>query len=138
MNQVPGSGQARPRRRPVTHLDADAAAIDRAVRAALPGVELGFLARTPFGYHDPAAIEAELREAGFAEVAIERVERTSPPGSAERLARGMCEGSPLAHELAGQSAEARERAFAAAREAAVAAEESGGLAMAALVVTARG
>jgi ubiquinone/menaquinone biosynthesis C-methylase UbiE len=115
------------------------AAIDQAVRAALPGVELGFIARTPFGYHDPAVIEAELHEAGFTEVAIERVERTSPPGSAERLARGMCEGSPLAHELAGQGAEARERAFAAAREAAVAAEESGGgLAMAALVVTARG
>jgi SAM-dependent methyltransferase len=114
-------------------------AIHHAVCAALPEPQPGFIARTPFGYHDVAAIEADLMRAGFAEVAIERVERASPPGSALGLARGMCLGSPLANELAAHPPAARERAVAAAIEAACAAEAAGGgtLAMAALVVAAR-
>jgi ubiquinone/menaquinone biosynthesis C-methylase UbiE len=114
------------------------AAIDRAVRAALPEAELGFIARTPFGYNDPGRIEDELRAAGFAEVAVERVERVSPPGSAASLARGMCLGSPLANELAAFPPERRDEALAAATEAAERAEADGGLRMSALVVTARG
>jgi ubiquinone/menaquinone biosynthesis C-methylase UbiE len=113
-------------------------AIQRAVRGAVADPKPEFLARTPFGYHDQAAIEADLRAGGFDEVSIVRVERTSPPGSAARLACGMCLGSPLVNELAAHPPEARERALRAATEAAEAAEAgAGGLAMAALVVTAR-
>jgi ubiquinone/menaquinone biosynthesis C-methylase UbiE len=113
-------------------------AIHEAVRAALPEPKPAFIARTPFGYHDPATIEAELRAGGFTEIAIERVALASPPGSAAALATGMCRGSPLANELAAHSREDRERACAAAEQAARAAEaRDGGLAMAALVVQAR-
>ena len=117
------------------------AELQRAVREAVADSPAGpapeFLTRTPFGYHDRALIEADLRAGGFAEVAIETVAATSPPGSADRLARGMCEGSPLANELAAHPAEVRERAYAAAREAARAAEPAAGFTMSALVVTAR-
>ena len=114
------------------------AAVHHAVREALPEPKPEFIARTPFGYHDPAAIEAGLRAAGFAEVAIERVALASPPGSAARLARGMVLGSPLANELAAHPAGLREAALAAATAAAVRAEpEGGGLAMSALVIAAR-
>ena len=113
------------------------AAVHEAVHAAVPEPKPAFIARTPFGYNDPAAIEAELREAGFDEVAIERVGKTGPPGSAAALARGMCLGSPLALELAAHPPEARDRALAEAIDAAGRAEPAGGFAMSALVVTAR-
>jgi SAM-dependent methyltransferase len=116
------------------------AAVDRAVQDALPEPKPGFIARTPFGYNDARMIEDDLAAGGFTEIMIERVEFASPPGSAIGLARGMCLGSPLANELAAHPAEERDRAVAAAIEAACEAEEAGGgtLAMTALVVTARG
>jgi ubiquinone/menaquinone biosynthesis C-methylase UbiE len=113
------------------------AAVHEAVRASVPEPKPGFLARTPFGYSDVAQIEAEVRAAGFSEVAIERVGRTSPRGSAARLARGMCLGSPLANELAVHPPELRAAALRAAEEAAAQAEALGPLVMWALVVTAR-
>lgn len=113
-------------------------AIHHAVRDALPEPRPEFIARTPFGYHDAAAIEGELRAAGFGQVAIERVELASPAGSAAALARGMCLGSPLANELAAHPAALAERALNAATAAAERVEQAdGGLRMAALVVAAR-
>jgi hypothetical protein len=103
----------------------------------VPEPRPAFIARTPFGYNDPAAIEAELRAAGFEQVTIERVGKTSPPGSAAALARGMCLGSPLALELAAHPPEVRDRALAEAIGAARRAEPAAGFAMSALVVTAR-
>jgi ubiquinone/menaquinone biosynthesis C-methylase UbiE len=113
------------------------AAIDRAVGEVLPPPRPEFIARTPFGYHDRDAIERELREGGFAEVTIEQVDKVSPPGSAAALARGMCFGSPLANDLAARPQADRERAVAAAAEAAGRAEADGGLRMSALVIAAR-
>ena len=112
-------------------------AIHHAVRDVVPEPKPGFIPRVPFGYHDAEQIEEELLAAGFSEVEVERVEFVSPPGSAAPLARGMCCGSPLANELAAHSEPLREAALAAALAAAERAEaEAGGLAMAALVVTA--
>jgi ubiquinone/menaquinone biosynthesis C-methylase UbiE len=113
-------------------------AIHQAVCDAVPNPKPEFLVRTPFGYHDVALIERDLRAAGFAEVEIVRVIRTSPPGSAAQLARGMCLGSPLGNELAAHPEALRDRALAAATEAAARSEPEGGFAMSALVVTARG
>jgi len=113
-------------------------AIHDAVRAAVPEPKPEFIARTPFGYHDRATIEAHLRQAGFATVKIEQVERESPPGDAARLARGMCLGSPLAGELAQHAPGCRERALAAATGAVTELAATGPLAMSALVVTASG
>ena len=113
------------------------AAIHHAVRDAVPDPKPEFVARTPFGYHDPIAIEEHLLAAGFVEVAVERVERTSPPGSATALARGMCLGSPLANELAAHPATLQDAALAAATEAAERLEAAEPLQMAALVIAAR-
>ena len=112
------------------------AAIHSAVRNAVPEPKPNFIARMPFGYNDPAAIEQELRSAGFSRITIERVERTSPAGSAASLARGMCLGSPLANELAAHPVHIQEQALAAAIAAAECEEVDGPLSMAALVITA--
>ena len=112
-------------------------AIHYAVREAVPEPRPDFIARTPFGYHDGKRIEWELHQAGFADVSIERVGLTSPPGSALALARGMCLGSPLANELAAHPDELRDAALAAAIDAAERVEAGGALSMAALVLTAR-
>lgn len=112
-------------------------AVDDAVRDAVPEPKPAFMARTPFGYHDAAAIERDLRAAGFSDVTIERVELTSPTGSAAALARGMCLGSPLANELAVHPEDVRERALAAALIAAERMEADGPLRMSALVIAAR-
>jgi ubiquinone/menaquinone biosynthesis C-methylase UbiE len=119
-------------------LDANSgsAAIHDAIRRTVPEPKPDFIARTPFGYNDPASIEQELHSAGFGQVTIERVARTSPSGSAAALARGMCLGSPLANELAAHPMPVREQALAAAIAAAEAEEAIGPLSMAALVVCA--
>lgn len=91
--------------------------VSKAVADALAGLfpdsPPGFLGRVPFGYHDKAAVEADLRAAGFAEVEAETVVRTSPLGAPRETAIGLCQGSPLRAEI-----EARgEAALARATEA---------------------
>lgn len=54
---------------------------------------------TPFGFHDPQAIEAMAREAGFTDVAVERVEFLGRSPSARHVATGMTRGSPLSLAL---------------------------------------
>ena len=58
-----------------------------------------FLARTPFGYHDLARIEADLREAGFSEISAETVTKMSRAPSARHAAIGICQGSPMHAEI---------------------------------------
>jgi SAM-dependent methyltransferase len=113
-------------------------AVHRAVRDACPEPKPNFLARTPFGYHDCAAIGADLRAAGFADVRIERVECASPAGDPARLARGLCLGSPLAADLALHDEATREAAQSAAAEAVRELAAQGPLAMSALVIAASG
>ena len=62
-----------------------------------PGAE-SFFRRVPFGYHDKARIEADLRAAGFAEVAIETLRPVSRV-SARDAAIGLCQGTPLRAEI---------------------------------------
>ena len=75
-----------------------------------------FLRRMPFGYADPAAIEADMRAAGFDDPAIETVALSSRV-NAGAAARGMCCGSPLTAEIAERGPAAVERAVAAAERA---------------------
>jgi ubiquinone/menaquinone biosynthesis C-methylase UbiE len=110
------------------------AAIQQALRDVVPDPKPEFIARTPFGYNDPEQIEQDVRAAGFVRFTIERVERTKPPGSAARLARGMCLGSPVANELAVHPPDVRARALSAAIAAVERAEARGPLRMTALVV----
>jgi ubiquinone/menaquinone biosynthesis C-methylase UbiE len=75
-----------------------------------------FLARTPHGFYDTAALEAQLRVAGFAAVEIETVARESVSASPLSVAIGYCQGTPMRNEIEardpGRLAEATEAAAA--------------------------
>ena len=79
-----------------------------------------FFARTPFGYHDPVAIEADLRRAGFADIAIEVLDRSSSADSAAFAAIAICQGTPLRGEIEARDPGGLPAATDAATEALVA------------------
>lgn len=103
-------------------------AVARAVAALFPEDPPGFLGRVPFGYHDKARVEADLRAAGFAAVEAETVGKRSP-GRARDLAVGLCQGSPLRAEI---EARAPARLDEASEAAAAALDDLDGDAAAAL------
>jgi SAM-dependent methyltransferase len=88
--------------------------VSKAVADALAGLfpdsPPGFLGRVPFGYHDKAAVEADLRAAGFTEIEAETVICTSPLGAPRETAIGLCQGSPLRAEIEAQGEGALDRA----------------------------
>ena len=86
-----------------------------AVAALFPDYPPSFYRRVPFGYHDTARIEADLRAAGFTDVAIETVSQVSRV-DARAAAIGLCQGSPMGAEI-----EARDGDLAVVTEAAAAA-----------------
>jgi SAM-dependent methyltransferase len=59
----------------------------------------GFLGRTPYGYHDRAAIEEAARAAGFHRVTSETVTMRSRAPDARSIAIGFCQGCPLTAEI---------------------------------------
>jgi ubiquinone/menaquinone biosynthesis C-methylase UbiE len=58
-----------------------------------------FLARVPHGYHDEAAIHADLAAAGFTDVSIETVTLPSRAASHRDPAIGFCQGTPMRSEI---------------------------------------
>ena len=56
--------------------------------------------QTPYGYHDPKAIRTLLVEAGFNEIRIEPVQLIGICPSAEDVAHGYVEGTPMSIEIA--------------------------------------
>ena len=70
----------------------------------------------PWSYHDPAVLEALLRDAGFADVRCERVAKQGESPSATDAATGLLEGNPVYGEIMQRRPEAL-----AAMKAAVAA-----------------
>ncbi|WP_426231232.1 class I SAM-dependent methyltransferase [Pararhizobium sp. DWP3-4] len=58
-----------------------------------------FMERTPHGYHDPSAIAADARAAGFSSVKTETVDCVSRARSALDAATAYCQGNPLAVEI---------------------------------------
>jgi SAM-dependent methyltransferase len=113
-------------------------ALHEAVATVFPDDPPGFLARTPFGYGDPARIEADVRAGGFTEVEIETLSLHSKPISARDAATGMCQGTPLRGEIEQRDPQALDRATGAAAEALRRFEQSGRITapMSAHVVTA--
>ncbi len=93
-------------------------AVAEAVAALFPGDPPGFIGRVPFGYHDKAAVEADLRAAGFAAVEAETVAKRSR-GDARALAPGLCQGSPLRAEIEARAPERLDEATEAALSALV-------------------
>ena len=81
-----------------THV-VEAAVID-AMAEFFPQNPPNFLRRVPHGYADAAQIRADLREADFEQVEVERVALTGRAPAAAILAEGYCLGTPLRFELA--------------------------------------
>ena len=63
------------------------------VETVLPPGERPFMERTPHGHGDPAAIERDLRAAGFARIDITPIERRSRCATARQPAVGIVQGS---------------------------------------------
>lgn len=70
----------------------------KAVAALFPDDPPSFLQRVPFGYADKGRVEADLRAAGFRDIASETVAKRSR-GPAREAALGLCHGSPLRGEI---------------------------------------
>jgi hypothetical protein len=88
-----------------------------AVAALFPENAESFYLRIPFRYHDTAAIEGDLRAAGFDNVAIERVELVSRAPSARDAAIGLTQGTPMRTEIESRGPNALQRATDAAEAA---------------------
>ena len=112
--------------------------VTRAVQALYPQDPPRFFERTPFGYFDPAAIQAELRAAGFQRIEIDTVALVSQAVSAEHVAIGLCQGTPLRGEIESRNPQGLAAATAAAVSALQARFGTGPFEnrMSALVVTA--
>lgn len=70
-----------------------------AVAACFPQGPPQFLARTPHGHHDAGQHRERLAQAGFGEVAVETVTLEAGRLTADDLARGFCQGTPLRGEI---------------------------------------
>jgi SAM-dependent methyltransferase len=79
-------------------------AMQDALTAMFPGNAPRFL-DTPYGYHDPARMQADAAAGGFAEVLLEPVRMRTHGPSALEFARGFVRGSPLTHELVEREAQ---------------------------------
>ena len=74
--------------------------VDAAIASVCPNDPPHFMARTPHGYYDPAAIAADLRAAGFSDPPrIDTLALPSRAGSARLAAEGFCQGTPLRLEI---------------------------------------
>lgn len=98
-----------------------------------------FIERVPFGYFDPDRIRGEVQQAGFGQVEIDIVAKTTRATSAQVPAIGLCQGTPLRAEIEARAPDRLEEVTAKAAEALAArfgtsSVENG---MSALVVSAR-
>lgn len=92
-----------------------AQAVHQAAGAFFPNDPPLFFARTPHGHHDLARHRRNLADAGFRDIAAETLTLDAGRLSAETLAAGFCQGTPLRGEI-----EARDPAALPAATAAVA------------------
>jgi SAM-dependent methyltransferase len=92
--------------------------ISRALAQLFPKDPPGFMARTPHGYHDRAAIERDLAAAGFPSPRIETLAKRSTAANPVDPAFAYCQGTPWRSEI-----EARGSLEEATRVAARAIEE---------------
>jgi len=79
--------------------------VTAAVAALFPADPPRFLARTPHGYHDAAAIERDLASGGFAAAPrIETLSARSRAASPRIPAIAYCHGTPLRNEIESRDA----------------------------------
>jgi SAM-dependent methyltransferase len=78
--------------------------VTQALAREFPDDPPGFMARTPHGYHDAAAIARDLAQGGFtAEPRIETLAFRSEAASAQEAATAYCQGTPLRGEIESRS-----------------------------------
>src|SRR5690606_11867518 len=113
--------------------------VSEAVAAAFPEDPPRFVERVPFAYFDEDRILGELELAGFENVEIETVEKTTQLPTARELAVGLCQGSPLRGEIESRAPERLDEVTEKAAEAVAARFGQSAVEnrMSALVVTAR-
>jgi len=84
-----------------------------------------FLARTPHGYHDVAAIRSDLAAAGFEDISIETITEISRAPSPRHPAIAYCQGTPMRNEIEARDASLLEMVTDRAAEAVAARFGSG-------------
>ena len=90
--------------------------VHEAVAACFADDPPQFFARIPHGYHDKAKLCADLAAAGFREIEVETVRLDSGRVTAEELARGFCQGTPLRNEIEARDKDSLARVTAAAAQ----------------------
>jgi SAM-dependent methyltransferase len=79
--------------------------VTTALESVFPGDPPRFLARTPHGYHEPAAIKRDLANGGFRSSArIATLAERSRAQSAAEPAIAYCQGTPLRNEIEARDA----------------------------------
>jgi SAM-dependent methyltransferase len=78
--------------------------ITEALAGMFPDDPPRFLARTPHGYHDRAAIEADVAAGGFASPVVTTIAARSVATSPRIPAVAYCHGTPLRHEIEARDA----------------------------------
>lgn len=108
------------------------------VGKAFPDDPPRFIERVPFGYFDPDRVRGEVQQAGFENVEIEVVEKTTNAPSSREPAKGLCQGTPLRAEIEARAPDRLEEITSKASEALTARFGSSSVEnrMSALVVTA--
>jgi SAM-dependent methyltransferase len=117
-----------------------AATVNETLQRRYPQDPPDFFARTPYGYHDPDRVRADVQAAGFATVTIDSVILPSRAASARDAAIGPCQGTPLRGEITARDPDGLEAATVAVADAVAARFGPGPIEapMRAYVVTASG
>jgi SAM-dependent methyltransferase len=97
-----------------------------------------FMREGPFGYHDKARIEQDLRDGGFDNIGIDTVELRSRSASSVEAATALCYGTPMGAEIEDRGADVLTEAFERVKSALRAFDSSDGFdaPMSAHIVTA--
>lgn len=73
--------------------------VTKAAAEVFPDNPPNFLPRTPHGYFDHGEIQKDLKEAGFSDISIVAIEKTSKAPSPRHPAIAYCQGTPLRNEI---------------------------------------
>jgi ubiquinone/menaquinone biosynthesis C-methylase UbiE len=91
--------------------------VNEALQVLFPRDPACFMARTPHGYHDVERIRIDLNAAGFWNISIEAVDRSSRACSPLDPAMAFCQGTPLRNEIESRDASGLDGATMYAAEA---------------------
>jgi len=91
--------------------------VSQALKEVYPDDPPQFMSRTPHGYYDIELIRNDLRQAGFADIAIEAVDHRSRASSPNIPATAFCHGTPMRNEIEARRAPGLEAATANAAQA---------------------